>query len=1142
MIFHTPNKLLEGIGAIGSSPWKIKVTVEAEPEEQEQNVDRATSMTMTVPLKHEDEQNRVRRIRRRIPVGLDSPATEHGRTVQEDLVVASPRRTTRRSTTNVSVTAGTVGETLDAAVTTPTTDATGATPSKRRGRPRKNLGTAGSPVPLIDEVQPAAAIPKRMTRMNFAALTPLHKKPENALTLDSSALLTPATQKRAQVAAAARKIRDRIPTPRKPAGYDESILSPLPASSPPIPSRQNGDDVPAHNYENSEANEKSTINEAAFTSDVEMGDQEEDDMVTGLEDDTTMLDRSVVESEDFSMVSIDSLRNQRMAAERRVHDTNMSSATNNLSTSTEEVKSKTVTVEQRTTRRSVLLSSPARPAPDREPQQIVVSAMENVQMSSRSPVKTYSPKSASKRQYTIMVPLGSSPIASTEKTTKSPVRAQRQSDKRKNNDSELFSPFGAGTKRQLRAELVKGELLARGQKGFLKETTEHQVASNNDSTPENLGDSTANAVAYPRLPTPAESVDSIGAEAAQDKNIETRQQTPEAEVPEPQTFLSSPPTSRSHDHSDEIDTQVHSSPSAPERSELNHTQQLEQVFHKERQEVARQIREANTSQVIVINSDDDRGQDDHVGHDDGQQDNHVDHNGGEQQTEIQEEAQKAVPSEPILADIWQEEADRSVTDTIAARNKRRKRKQQEVDEQTPDLRDLFVEDLRPPRAKIPRTWRRVSGNDFLYSDEVETPAPAPVESNVNAQQSGSVHRQSPTRVTETQKEDANENPSHSRPERTKFTKGVLRSPLAQRSPARSPAKEVHFTQKEGPRKTTPHQGNNGNARENEEDFSASEGADGSSVGNPDKTVYGEDSFTSTDEGSSLLQTSDVKQLRSELKASTVRRSSSFFDSNHGSNMQRNDNDQSEHSILRPIATKKYAPLFESEWASRKSQNDTEPSSKQPKPLPQIPTQPRKTTSTINIPQTAPQNPTTFLTRLTSWLFRPSLPLSLAHFPPTTINTQHTQKNTNNLPWNRNHYLLLNHYWLLTSPNPPSNKPGPPLPATYNTTPLSSLPANLTRYLGKEIFEKRGSGENAGLVTERWIRVSWVFMEEARLKGVPLICDGALVPKSGGGGASGYPKRDEEGRVLTVKEMWGGWDVLRRVYGLWVRDECGPPQA
>jgi hypothetical protein len=87
----------------------------------------------------------------------------------------------------------------------------------------------------------------------------------------------------------------------------------------------------------------------------------------------------------------------------------------------------------------------------------------------------------------------------------------------------------------------------------------------------------------------------------------------------------------------------------------------------------------------------------------------------QEQEERPKVAQDPVPahtSKPIhvedYSDIWQEEASRSTNSLVT--------------EYAPQIQD-FLEPgpAAPARGKLPRTWRRESGNRFQYSDEVESP-------------------------------------------------------------------------------------------------------------------------------------------------------------------------------------------------------------------------------------------------------------------------------------------------------------------------------------------------------------------------------------------------------------------------------------
>jgi len=110
-------------------------------------------------------------------------------------------------------------------------------------------------------------------------------------------------------------------------------------------------------------------------------------------------------------------------------------------------------------------------------------------------------------------------------------------------------------------------------------------------------------------------------------------------------------------------------------------------WQRQREAVSREIEEADTSQVIVV--DDTEAPADGIDEDD------------EEDEDIEQDED---------GDIWQEEASRSLSE---------EEHEQPLEPATasPKLHDLFAnQPLKPPRAKIPRTWRRSSGVDFTYSD------------------------------------------------------------------------------------------------------------------------------------------------------------------------------------------------------------------------------------------------------------------------------------------------------------------------------------------------------------------------------------------------------------------------------------------
>ncbi|KAK3057170.1 hypothetical protein LTR09_002209 [Extremus antarcticus] len=128
-------------------------------------------------------------------------------------------------------------------------------------------------------------------------------------------------------------------------------------------------------------------------------------------------------------------------------------------------------------------------------------------------------------------------------------------------------------------------------------------------------------------------------------------------------------------------------------------------WQRERQAVNREIEGASTGQVIVIDDETEAGAE-----------------YSRESSDIEEEGGIDVNPDDDL-DIWAEEASRSLDDDIEPSHRMPANR---PESRPPQLEDLFSDQaLKPPRPKIPRTWRRTSGAGFAYSD---SPAHEVVES------------------------------------------------------------------------------------------------------------------------------------------------------------------------------------------------------------------------------------------------------------------------------------------------------------------------------------------------------------------------------------------------------------------------------
>ena len=254
---------------------------------------------------------------------------------------------------------------------------------------------------------------------------------------------------------------------------------------------------------------------------------------------------------------------------------------------------------------------------------------------------------------------------------------------------DLFSEFGAGTRRELKAGLRLGEELAKRQlqmsqkpESVLKAADDvfstgaipeyPSVINSQGKTDYNLkAPGSSQAVRYPQLsnnqlPSPERSV-----EDSDEDRMSWKADTPmKPEYPtiikEQETGLCAPLMKRPTPHGLSQDKTV-----APEASGIDHTMLAREAeWQREREAVSRRIDMANKSQVVVIESDDDE---DPPGYDDDDEDG---------------------------SDIWQAEASQSR-------------------EPTPEASEILLKPqvVKPRRSKLPSPWRRNS--EVLYSDEVE---------------------------------------------------------------------------------------------------------------------------------------------------------------------------------------------------------------------------------------------------------------------------------------------------------------------------------------------------------------------------------------------------------------------------------------
>lgn len=257
---------------------------------------------------------------------------------------------------------------------------------------------------------------------------------------------------------------------------------------------------------------------------------------------------------------------------------------------------------------------------------------------------------------------------------------------------DLFSGFGAGTRRELRAGLRLGEELAKNQavRRLSPRQEPAKVANFFQPPAEDMDVFLEDAsLAYPRLPTPDDKEEYT-------LSLPDEQQIEYPTIPSEQ--LPSPARSAVEDLDDRMswtaDTPVKPVLSPPNPTEDAVSPEMSRVFRddtmmldwkaewqREREAVSKQIQSASESQVIVIHSDD---------------------SDFEADADTDAEQSKATDEEESDDDIWQAEAHSS----------------DPVRESTPEISEvLFQEEVvKPRRSKLPSPWRRNS--QVVYSDEV----------------------------------------------------------------------------------------------------------------------------------------------------------------------------------------------------------------------------------------------------------------------------------------------------------------------------------------------------------------------------------------------------------------------------------------
>ncbi|KAF1845412.1 uncharacterized protein K460DRAFT_366297 [Cucurbitaria berberidis CBS 394.84] len=727
--FSSPSKsLIMNTPRMGSaSPWRIKVTVQAEPGSDEEHarspsVKRFTrTKTTTVPLKDPDAQSPAKRPRGR-PRKSDVAAAARPKRSGTPLKKASRSDSRDASLGAVESSAGDVD--------------TDVPLKKRRGRPRKSVQlpaeddeTSVVQVPEARGAYSLNATPEPVMKSKFSS----SKKSTRFATPETLIPLIETTDATPQVVPTelGKTLRPRKGTPHsKKAIFVEPISDEGSDEGSDLLTPSSGDE----DFEHTETMQN-TIVPRAMSADLHtqsensstQSSEEEHNALTGTDDNdpdvppTQMFedddddefqdnmnfafdegatrmpdDTTVLDSESFSMISVDSLPNNgSLSSPPKAEDVQNTAKPRIGSLLQHEylrptTNSSNASGSQTTDRASSDLSYDAAcllpidtlhpvpspryktPAIDTEVPQIPPAI---------NPVQTNVPKTETPRLGRV-VTAGVVLQGVLDPSRLTPQPSQKARDEKRDELDDLFRGFSEGTRKELQAGLRLGEQLAQDQT--------NDPASPGPSSPIKEEPKlalkegifrTQRKYRQSRLLTPEERDDHITTPAGE--SVEANDvQYPSLNVEDVASSLISPASSE-----DEMSWRIDTPP-------VVITSAQRERFENASNERRRLLRGRETA------------------------------NAGEATQRTQQDD---------YPDIWQEEASRSSNSL----------EEEDVPpEVSLQLQDIFADDgvVKPARGKLPRTWRRKSANNFQYSDEAESPQQlSPPQTKSSEPVSASVH-------------------------------------------------------------------------------------------------------------------------------------------------------------------------------------------------------------------------------------------------------------------------------------------------------------------------------------------------------------------------------------------------------------------
>lgn len=686
---HTPSASPAKSAQDVRSPWRIRVTVEAEPEinmaktPSKHLIERTT--TTSIPLKDAVDPSSVavKRGRGRPRKSLEGRVKRNG--------TPKPRATGRKKN---------VHQTVDHKIEDEAAEPM-SSPQRARGRPRKSVGSsAAKPGPEVLNTEELAEASQSDESTDFEkhpksrgrrkAMTPKRKRGAP----DSSTLTTPANHDFDSTGpmvkssgapstdldfnAFERRANKRRSLGRKEETKDHDMLEDT-HSLDIVHSQIEEQDLSTQQAALAKADEnmwrsmirQDSLPPAEKTDKVGIGSDESGYDQYGTGDDPTDDHQefdSILESEGFSMVSISSLPSaQQQSGNSESHQANGVLTGSKLNSSPAEVSAgvKPADTSQLQTPSLASSTSSSMPPPP------IPSARNQASQLSLSKSTDGTPKMVRIVRAGIALQGALSPSNSNVQAAPSASNSDLPSSSSssmstRDGSRNLFDGFGAGTRRELRAGLRLGEELAKRQQRDLDETKFGEKGGDDvfgqDVEP-----------AYPRLPLTKESQGySLKMPGTEQRILYPALQNPQLPSPAGSAIGDEDKMSWKAGSPMLNEPVLPSAQRTPDQPTQLQDTPLEVRWQREREDVIRQIEEANTSQVMIIDTDDEND----AGPEDGDEDD---------------------------GDIWQEEANSS----------------KPTHDSSVQLANALLptEPPKPRRSKLPRTWRRNS--KMLYSDEVE---------------------------------------------------------------------------------------------------------------------------------------------------------------------------------------------------------------------------------------------------------------------------------------------------------------------------------------------------------------------------------------------------------------------------------------